>query len=216
MSAGTKKILRDKVLLYAITPQHVGPTELGRVEELLQAGLGILQLRDKGQVAEREALARELRERCHRYNALFVVNDDVALAQASGADGVHLGPDDMPAYQAREILGDRAIIGVSAGVHERLAPEVIASADYVGVGAIFDASGSKVDANHERGPAVLRQARSAIGELPLVAIGGIDVENAAPCFAAGADGVAMIRGAFDPAIGAQALMTRLRAARAAV
>src|SRR5690606_36194120 len=75
MSAGTKKILRDKVLLYAITPQHVGPTELGRVEELLQAGLGILQLRDKGQVAEREALARELRERCHRYNALFVVND---------------------------------------------------------------------------------------------------------------------------------------------
>lgn len=216
MSDLTSQALRAKLLLYAITPKQFGHRERSRVEELLQAGLGVLQLRDKGEVAGREALARELCALCHRYGAIFIVNDDVELARACGADGVHLGPDDTPACEAREILGKGAVIGVSAGASERLAPEVIACADYVGVGAIFDASGSKVDANHKRGPEVLKQARSVIGELPLVAIGGVDADNAASCFAVGADGVAMIRGAFDPAISARALMTRLRAARAAV
>lgn len=188
--------LSKRLALYVITPEDLGPRELHRLDSLLNAGLGVVQFRDKSNSPARLQLALHVRESCRRNSALFIVNDDVKLAKEVEADGVHLGPDDLSPPEARQLLGPDALIGVSAGTSERLAPQLLREADYIGVGAIYDARGSKLDANHGRGVAALQEARAAVGALPIVAIGGIDATNAAACFKAGADGVAMIRGAF--------------------
>ncbi len=183
--------------LYAITPERNGPKLPAMVEAALRGGARLIQYRDKSGDHERRLNeARELAARCRAFGALFIINDDVALAAAIEADGVHIGRDDGDIASARARLGDSAIVGVSCyndiGLARRAAAD---GADYVAFGSFF-ASAIKPDAVRAD-LHLLEQAR----ELPcaVAAIGGITAANAAPLVAAGADMLAVINGVFAAA-----------------
>ncbi len=156
-------------------------------------GVTVIQLRDKQsgvrQLVER---ARVLAELCEAHRVCFIVNDRVDVALASGAHGVHLGPEDMRVEDARRIA-PQLIIGGSAGDPASATALVEQGVDYLGVGAIYDARASKANASAPRGPAVIASVREVVSGLPLVGIGGIDASNARAVIDAGANGVAVIR-----------------------
>jgi thiamine-phosphate diphosphorylase len=198
--------------LYAI----VDPLETGRDPAALAAaylagGARLLQLRLKS-VSSRELYeaARRLRGLTHDAGAALVVNDRPDVAAAIGADGVHLGQDDVPDAVARTILGPDRWIGVSTHDLDEARAAVAAGADYLGVGPVFDTT-SKRAALPARGHALVRAVR-ALTDRPLVAIGGITPETAASVIDAGADAVAMI-GALthsdDPAATVRRILTDL-------
>lgn len=163
---------------------------------ILDAGVGIVQLRDKRDDARATLrLAEQLRAQCHARSAIFIVNDRVDLALAAGADGVHLGPRDLPVDVARA-LAPNLLIGASVGTPEDALAAQRAGADYLGSGAVFDASASKPDAHHNRGLDALRAVVDAV-TIPVVGIGGIDIDNAALVRKTGARGVAVIRALAD-------------------
>lgn len=153
-------------------------------------------------------LGKQLRRLTIETNTAFVINDDISLARELGADGVHLGQDDESVAIARQALGEDAIIGVSAGTPEEAGKAIEDGADYLGVGAIF-ATASKADAGEPIGVAGLRQIVERVnGRIPVVAIGGIGLQNAKQCRMAGADGVAVvsaIMGSHEPDIVASSL-----------
>lgn len=124
-----------------------------------------------------------------RSNALFIVNDHPDIALAVGADGVHLGQDDLPPDEARRILGSDRIIGISTHSVEQARAAQAAAADYIGFGPLF-ATGTK-DAGPLQGIENLRHIRQAVS-LPVIAIGGITRDNVCDVLGAGADGVAVI------------------------
>jgi thiamine-phosphate pyrophosphorylase len=158
----------------------------------LRGGAGVLQLRNKD--ADARTLveqAEALQDLCDGYDALFIVNDRLDVALAAGADGVHLGPDDIPIDRVRAIAPE-LVIGGSAGTLERAQLLEEQGADYLGVGAIFNAHPSKPNASAPRGPQILAQVTAEI-DLPVVGIGGITVQNADQVAATGAAGVAVIR-----------------------
>lgn len=158
----------------------------------LRGGAGVVQLRDKQSDARRLVeRAQALQDLCDGYDALFIVNDRLDVALAAGADGVHLGPQDVPVDAARTIAPE-LIIGGSAGALERAERLQAKGADYVGVGAIYEARASKTDASEPQGPAVI-QKMSANLDIPVVGIGGITAETAPRVVRAGAAGVAVIR-----------------------
>lgn len=167
----------------------------GRVADALRGGAGMVQYRDKGTgAARRLAQARELAALCARHRVPLLINDDVALAAASGADGVHLGRDDGAIAAARARLGANAIIGASCYNDLELARQHAAhGASYLAFGSFFPSS-SKPDAVRAS-PDLLRQAGD-LG-LPLVAIGGITADNGASLLAAGANWLAVISALFD-------------------
>jgi len=183
--------------LYAITDTNLCPDEvlISSVEQALLGGCRLLQYRDKRvDLPRRREQAQQLKVLCHRHQALLIINDDLALAQAVAADGVHLGRHDPDPKHARTLLGVNAIIGVSC--YNRLDLALAAKerkADYVAFGRFFP-SLTKPDAV-EATPDLLRRAREAL-ELPLVAIGGITPENGGPLIEAGADMLAVIQGVF--------------------
>ena len=194
--------LRAALRLYAITPTHW--TSLRQaVEASLSAivgGVTALQLRVKADTTlDRRELAVALRELTWAHGVLFIVNDDVPLARACRADGVHVGPADHPVAVARGMLEAAQIVGASAGDPDRARRVHDEGAAYLGVGAIYDARGSKADAISDRGTQVLRDVRACapLAQIPVVAIGGIAAGSAAPCIEAGADGVAVIRALWD-------------------
>jgi thiamine-phosphate pyrophosphorylase len=158
----------------------------------LRGGAGAIQLRNK-QAGARTLIeqSKALQELCDGFDALFIVNDRLDVALAAGADGVHLGPDDIPVNCAREIAPD-LVIGASAGSVELASRLVDEGADYLGVGAIFDAHVSKPNASMPRGPQILATLTDRF-ELPVIGIGGITAANAAQITAQGAAGVAVIR-----------------------
>jgi thiamine-phosphate pyrophosphorylase len=161
------------------------------VRQALEAGVRSVQLRDKTATdGELLSLAVELRSLCWEYGALFLVNDRVGLAKASSADGVHLGQDDMPAVDARRILGPEAVIGVSVRTVGEARAAERAGADYVAANMVF-ATATKADLPCPLGLEAVRDLKAAVG-IPLVAIGGITTENAAEVRAAGADGLAVV------------------------
>lgn len=165
-------------------------------EQALRGGATTLQYRDKSSgVAQRERHARTLRSLCQRYRACFLVNDDVALAKAVDADGVHLGRDDSAIETAREALGHDRLIGISCYNDFARAERVVASgADYVAFGSFFP---SRTKPNAVRADvSLLRDARARL-RVPVVAIGGITVENGGQLIAAGAHALAVISGIFD-------------------
>lgn len=161
----------------------------------IAGGARIVQYRDKSCDAKRRlAEASALRALTLAHNVLFLINDDVALAQAVGADGVHLGREDGAIADARVTLGAAAIIGASCYNDFALAEQAaLAGADYVAFGAFYP-SKTKPHAVPAT-PALLARARSAL-HLPLCAIGGITPENAPPLLAAGADMLAVISAVF--------------------
>lgn len=173
--------------LYAITDErfHPGRKLLDVMEEALQGGADIIQLRDKT-ATKRELLhkARALRKLTRRYGALLIINDHVDIALAADADGVHLGQDDLPLAEARSILGSDKIIGISTHNIEQAREAERGGADYIGVGPVFPTQ-TKADVTD---PVTVKYVREAAAEIriPFVAIGGIKLHNVEEVLAAGA------------------------------
>jgi thiamine-phosphate pyrophosphorylase len=184
--------------LYAITPEHPHPARslAEQVAAAITGGARVIQYRDKSKDhAKRRREAAELVDLCRRRGVPLIVNDDLELAAAVGADGVHLGRDDVAPASARQRLGPGALIGVSCYNELALAEQAQESgADYVAFGRFFP-SGSKPLAVQAE-PTLLRQARPCI-HLPIVAIGGITPENGRLLVVAGADMLAVIGAVFD-------------------
>jgi thiamine-phosphate pyrophosphorylase len=182
--------------LYAISPEMSDTARLlARVEECLEGGATLVQYRAKG-AAPALALEQAVRigAACRSHGALFIVNDSVELATAARADGVHLGRDDTPVAAARAALPDK-VIGVSCYGDPRLALAARdAGADYVAMGSVFP-SATKPNATRASLENLVETKRSC--GLPLAAIGGIDLGNAALAIGAGADMVAVITALFD-------------------
>ncbi|HWP64425.1 MAG TPA: thiamine phosphate synthase [Candidatus Limnocylindria bacterium] len=178
--------------LYAIVdPLDTGRDPVALARALLAGGARLLQLRLKD-VPTRTLLsvASAIRTATREAGALFVVNDRPDVARLVGADGVHLGPDDVPVHVARLLLPPPALIGVSTHDDVELAAALAAGPDYVAVGPIA-ATTSKADARTARGLAVIAEARRRT-RLPVVAIGGLTPETAVAAVQAGAHSVALI------------------------
>lgn len=191
------KIDRKVMTLYAVTDRSwlkPGERLSDPVEELLKAGITCVQLREKeadDQFFLAEAL--ELKELCARYHVPLIINDRPDIALQSGADGVHVGLSDMGIEKARKMLGDGFIIGGSAhNVQEALAAQR-AGADYIGCGAVF---GSQTKSDVTTLPAEELKAICQSVEIPVTAIGGINLENIQKLAGTGIDGVAVISALF--------------------
>lgn len=190
------KCEKKDMVLYAVTDRAWlnGATLYEQVEAALKGGATFVQFRDK-ELDEAQFIeeAKALKELCDRYKVPFVINDNVAVAKMIGADGVHVGQKDMEAGNAREILGDDKIIGVSARTVEQALLAQERGASYLGVGAAFPTS-SKDDANvidHETMKAICEAV-----DIPVVAIGGISKDNILKLSGNGVDGVAVISAIF--------------------
>lgn len=187
---------KKDLLLYAVTDRRwLGGRRLAdQVEEALKGGVTFVQLREKDLDEERFLeKAREIKELCGRYQVPFVINDNVDIAQAVDADGVHVGQSDMEAGDVRARLGQDKIIGVSAQTVEQALLAESRGADYLGVGAVF-ATGSKADASevdHETVKAICQAVH-----IPVIAIGGITGENVGALTGTGVCGVAVISAIF--------------------
>ncbi|HKG24942.1 MAG TPA: thiamine phosphate synthase [Thermomicrobiales bacterium] len=200
--------LRSRLAVYLVAdPDQTHRNLIEDVERALAGGTTSVQLRAK-RLTDREALnlARALAARCDAAGALFIVNDRIDLALAAGADGVHLGVDDLPLRDARRLGGDGFIIGYSPETDEQTAQARLDGADYLGVGPVFGTA-SKHDAGAAIGLETIRR-RAGLAGIPIIGIGGITPDNAADVIAAGAVGVAVVGAilrAEDPYVAARAL-----------
>lgn len=186
----------EMLRLYAVTDRAwVGKLTLPQqVEAALKGGATCVQLREKN-IADSSVLAeaREISALCKQYRVPFILNDNVALAAQCGADGVHLGQEDMDPAEARRILGPDAIIGVSAHNVAEAKAAVAAGADYLGCGAMF-ATTTKTNVT-ALPKETLRAICAAVG-VPVVAIGGISKQNLLSLAHCGEAGVALVSAIF--------------------
>ena len=187
---------KKDLLLYAVTDRSWlnGESLYSQVEKALKGGATFIQLREK-ELDEETFLeeAKELKKLCREYRVPFVINDNVEIAEACGADGVHVGQSDMEAGDVRARLGEDKIIGVSADTVEQALLAQRHGADYLGVGAVFP-TGSKADASdvdHETLKAICQAVK-----IPVIAIGGINRENVMELAGSGICGVAVISAIF--------------------
>jgi len=184
--------------LYAITDQQLITEEnfSKSVEAALQGGTGIIQYRDKSDKQhKRFQQANLLRALCHQYHAICIINDDIELAKAVNAHGVHLGKSDTSLTVARQVLGDNAIIGVSCYNDLNRAIEAENNnADYVAFGAIF--SSATKPAAGIAGLDIITEAKQQLS-IPVCTIGGITQENIQQVIQRGADMTAVISGIFS-------------------
>ncbi len=200
--------------LYALVdPERAGGRTLPALAKLLaQGGATLVQLRDKhGTTRAMIETARAIKAALAPHRVPLLINDRVDVALAAGADGVHVGQEDMTVKDARRLLGGDAIIGLSIKNFAQAAQAPVELIDYVGIGGVF-ATSSKDNPDPPIGPTGLTMLASAIRmgkpEFPVCAIAGIDAGNAAATIAAGADGVAVISAlsiAPDPAAAAREL-----------
>ena len=184
--------------VYLLTREHEDDASLlAGVAAALRGGVRLVQYRDKsGDHARRAAQAAQLRQLTQSFAATLIINDDIALAQQVGADGVHLGAHDGDITAARRELGDEMLIGASCYDDLARADRAhAAGADYVAFGAFFTSS-TKPEARSA--DVSLLTASRALG-LPRVAIGGINAHNAPPLLAAGADAIAVLGAIWDAA-----------------
>lgn len=184
--------LASRLSLYVIPDREIGaPLSIQeQAERAIEGGATVIQLRDKSvSGGYLYTIALELVELCRRHQVLFIVNDRLDIAVASGADGVHVGQADLPVKVIRRLVSPEFIVGVSTRtVQEALYAEKD-GADYLGVGAIFP-TGSKNDAR-VIGIAPLKEI-TGVTDLPVVAIGGIEPDNIPVALNSGASGVAVI------------------------
>jgi len=177
------------------------------LDAALRGGVDVVQLRDKELPdAELVRAAEPFRRACDAHGALFVLNDRPDLVDACRADGVHVGQRDVSVADARALVGDERIVGLSIETVDQLDAT---GADYLGVGAVFTTP-TKTDA--EAAGLDLVHAAAARVTIPWFAIGGIDLENAGDVVAAGAPGIAVVRAirdADDPEAAARALRAAL-------
>lgn len=183
--------------LYAITPEQTDTARLlAQVEEVLNGGASLVQYRSKSaDVALMHEQASELLALCHRYSAPLVINDNIRLADLTGADGVHLGREDASLREARIVLGKSKIIGVSCYGDLDLARQAERDGvDYVAFGSCFP---SLTKPGAPRATLDVLHAAHLELQIPVVAIGGITLENIPLLLNAGVDAVAVISALFD-------------------
>ena len=178
---------------YPITDTRLsGLSHFEQVERLIAGGAEIIQLRDKHSSPRDFYASAEKAVSVARQNGVkIIVNDRVDIALALNADGVHLGQDDMPPKEARLILGETAIIGLSTHTVEQVRVASVSPLDYIAIGPIFQTQ-TKENPDAVVGLDGLRKIREIIPNMPLVAIGGINEGNLLSVLDAGADAVAMI------------------------
>jgi thiamine-phosphate pyrophosphorylase len=208
---------RFDLSLYLVTDPEM-TARRGLVETVaaaVEGGVTMVQLRHKNAPAQAMVEAgRALHALLAPRGIPLMVNDRIDVAHAIGAEGVHVGQDDLPPAAARAILGPRAIIGLSITGESQLAGCDPAVVDYVGLGPLFP-TGTKADAARVLGEAAFAAIRPRL-HCPTVAIGGITALNAARAIAAGADGIAVVSAicaASDPRAAAQVLRATVNAAR---
>lgn len=164
------------------------------VKLALESGITMFQYREKGNGAltgnDKVETAQQLLELCHTYNVPFIVNDDVTLAENINADGIHVGQNDMKVTAFAQKFKNK-IIGLSISDVNEYQQSDLTDVDYIGVGPMY-ATNSKKDANLPVGPEMIPKLRSYIEDFPIVAIGGITVDNTKEIIQAGADGVSII------------------------
>ncbi len=190
-------------------------SERDRALGLAEAGVRLLQYRNKS-ASSRQYLenSRELAETLRPHGVLFIVNDRADVAFLAGANGVHIGQDDLEVEQARRVLGGDKLVGVSTHNLEQFERAAKSSADYVAVGPVFSTY-SKANPDPVVGLDFLRKVR-ALTDKPIVAIGGITLDRVAAAIEAGADSVAVISGilsAADPGERAKQYLNTLDAAK---
>ena len=194
------KFDRNSLLLYAVTDRKWTSPQVSLYDQVCAAidgGVSCVQLREK-QLDESDFLAqaRLIGKLCRARRVPFIINDNVEIAAQTGADGVHVGQEDLEAGRTRELLGPDKLIGVSAhSVEEALAAQA-AGADYLGVGAAF-ATGTKTDAKPISRETI--RAITAAVDIPVVAIGGISHDNILELKNCGLDGVAVVSALFAQA-----------------
>lgn len=206
------KLDRQSLLLYAVTDRAYlkGQTLYSQVEKAIMGGAGTIQLREKAlDTQSMLAEANELLPLCRGLGVPLIINDNIEVCMLSGADGVHIGQQDMDIFEARRILGEHKIIGVSAhNVAEAIAAER-GGADYIGAGAVF-ATGTKRDAG-VLSLSTLTEICAAVS-IPVVAIGGINADNVIKLKGTGIAGAAVVSGIFaqpDIKLAAEILRTKL-------
>jgi thiamine-phosphate pyrophosphorylase len=183
--------------LYAVTPDMADSTALAaKVEAALRGGARIIQYRSKSaNMALRRAQAESIARLCRSWKATFIINDSAELARELDADGVHLGRDDVTVGEARATMAPGKLIGVSCYNEMARARQAQAQgADYVAFGSFFPSATKP--AAPAAGAGLLRSAATELA-LPVVAIGGVDADNAGALIAAGADCVAVVSALFD-------------------
>ncbi|MCG7340026.1 thiamine phosphate synthase [Staphylococcus sp. ACRSN] len=178
---GTQDIPQDKTIYEVLT-------------EALSAGITMFQFREKGESAlqgdDKEALALSLQALCHNYKVPFIVNDDIELALNINADGIHVGQDD-PSVDLFALQFQDKIIGLSVSNVDEYKKSDLSHVDYIGVGPMYQTT-SKNDASAPVGPEMIQTLRTYINDFPIVAIGGIQLENAPTILQKGADGISII------------------------
>ena len=165
------------------------------VGEAIRGGATLVQLREK-KISSKEylELAQRVKEVTDRHDIPLIINDRIDIALAIDADGVHLGPEDLPVPIARKLLGDGKIIGSSAASVDEALLFQAQGADYLGVGAVFPTATKR--GTEKVGREDLRRIKAAV-HIPVVAIGGIKAENAKPVMETGVDGVAVVSAIMD-------------------
>ncbi|APT51336.1 thiamine-phosphate diphosphorylase [Bacillus safensis] len=164
------------------------------VNEAIQGGITMFQFREKGEKAlqgeEKKQLARQIQALCQEANVPFIVNDDVQLAIDLDADGVHVGQEDTNAKDVRQRIGNK-ILGVSTHNLDEVKQAMKDGADYVGMGPVYPTE-TKKDTRSVQGVSLITEVRRHGLQIPIVGIGGITYDNAAPVIQAGADGISII------------------------
>ena len=191
-----KNFNRDSLRLYAVTDHSwLGEQTLcEQVEEALRGGATMVQIREKElDEADFEDEAREIQKLCRKYQVPLIINDNVALAKRVDADGVHIGQSDMEMKNARELLGEDKIIGVTDKTIAQAKAAEAAGADYLGSGAVFGSS-TKLDAKPME-HALFQEICESVA-IPVVAIGGITADNVMQLKGRGMAGVAVVSGIF--------------------
>ena len=180
--------------IYLVTDDVLskGRSHIEVAEQALAGGADVIQLRDKNasskKLYEQAIKIRELTRSCKK---TFIINDRLDIALACQADGLHVGQDDLPASVARKLLPDNMILGVSATTLEEAIQAEKDGADYLGVGPVYEARGTKPDAKAPLGLSLLTQVRQNC-HIPIVAIGGINPQNIADVLHHGADCAAVV------------------------
>ena len=169
-------------------PTHV-------LREAIEGGITLFQLREKGVGAltgdKKVDLAKELQQICREHHIPFIINDDIELAIALNADGVHIGQEDEPIEEVRKKIGTDKIIGVSVHSYDEAITALEGGADYFGIGPVFPTK-TKQDAKPSNGTKLIEELRTRGLSIPIVGIGGITPKNAGSVMRAGADGVSVI------------------------
>jgi thiamine-phosphate pyrophosphorylase len=192
----------DHAVYAIVDPQIARGRSLATLaREAAENGATAIQYRAKSETTRQMVeTARAIHEALKSTGVPLLINDHIDVALAVGAEGVHIGRDDLPGADARRLLGPRAIIGVTIKTAQDFAAVAAANASYACIGGVF-ATSHKINADAPLGIAGYRQTRAALKALhpalPVGAIAGITADNAADVIAAGADGVAVIGALFD-------------------